>query len=258
MLIAITASSCQKVVNIDLNAASPDIIIEGSISDQHLSCNVKLSTTVNYDEPNIFPAVAGAIVTISDDVGNKATLAESASGKYSAALFTGIPGRTYTLKVQTGGKVYTAISKMPEPVLIDSIYQGYFALGSYGGGGIVKYVVIEYQDQANIDNYYRFVEKINKTEMNSIFLDNDLLRDGNRITQTLVRTDPSVQTGDSVRIFLQTIDKNVFHYLGQLREIIAGFGGPNSAPGNPVSNFDNGALGYFSAFAVRSKSIIIK
>jgi hypothetical protein len=258
LVIVLIASSCQKVVNIDLNEASPGIIIEGSISDQTYSCSVRLSTTVNYDEPNTFPAVSGAVVTINDDIGNIATLVETVSGKYTAASFAGVPGRTYTLKVQSGGKVYSAISKMPKPVLIDSIYQGYFMLGSFSGGGMIKYVVVRYLDPAGIDNYYRFIEKINISEMNSIFLDNDLIRDGEEITQTIVRTEPSVQTGDSVRIFLQTIDKNVFNYLSQLRDITGGFSGPNAAPGNPVSNFDNGALGYFSAFAVRSRSIRIQ
>jgi hypothetical protein len=67
-----------------------------------------------------------------------------------------------------------------------------------------------------------------------------------------------LETGDSVTILIQTIDKNVFTFFSQLSQISNDFGGQPASPANPASNFDNGALGYFSAYAVRSKTIIIK
>jgi hypothetical protein len=257
LLILFSTLSCTKVVNINLNNSAPKIIIEGSISDQPSSCSVKLSMTVNYDEPNVFPAVTGSLVTISDNLGNTAKLNETSRGFYSAPSFKGVPGRTYTLSVVANGKTYTAVSKMPDPIMIDTIYQDSFNRGNYGGGGILKFVVIQYKDPRGIDNYYRFVEKINKTETNAIYLDNDMLRDGNIIAQNIIRSDPSLKTGDSVRIFLMTIDKNVFNYFAQLNQITNNYG-PTATPANPISNFSNGALGYFSAYSVRSMSIVIK
>jgi hypothetical protein len=257
LLLLITGISCEKVVNINLNKSAPRIIIEGSISDQPSSCRVKLSMTVNYDETNVFPPVTGSTVTISDDSGNKATLNETSSGNYTAPSFKGVPGTTYTLTVTAGGKTYSAISKMPYPVGIDTIYQEKLFRGNYGGGGIIKFVVIQYRDQRGIENYYRLVEKINKRESGSIYLDNDLLRDGNLITQNIIHMDPDLSTGDSVIIFLQSIDKNVFNYFAQLDQITSGYG-QTATPANPISNFTSGALGYFSAFSVRSRSIVIK
>ena len=257
LLILFSTLSCTKVVNINLNSSAPKIIIESSISDQPSSCSVKLSMTVNYDEPNVFPAVTGSLVTISDESGNKAKLNETSRGFYSATSFKGVPGRTYTVSVTAGGKTYTAISKMPDPVKIDTIYQESFNRGNYGGGGILKFVVIKYKDPEGNENFYRFIEKINKNETNAIYLDSDKLRDGNIITQNIIRTEPSLQTGDSVRIFLLTIDKNIFNYFVQLSQITNNYG-PAATPANPISNFSNGALGYFSAFSVRSLSIVIK
>lgn len=251
--------SCTKVVNINLNDSAPKIIIEGSISDQPSSCFVKISKTVNFDQLNIFPAVTGSLVIITDDIGNKATLTETTEGIYTAPSFQGVEGRTYTISITAEGKTYIANSTMPEKVVIDSIGQDSFFMGNFGGGGIIKFVRIQFKDPEGKNNYYRFVEKINGTISNTIIIDNDLLRDGNTIAQEIVHRDPRLQTGDSVMIFLQTIDKGVFDYFTQLNQITGeGYGGQSASPANPTSNFNNGALGYFSAYAVRSKAIDIQ
>ena len=252
-----SAVSCTKVVNINLNSSAPRLIIEGSISDQPASCSVMLSKSINFDEPNTFPLVRGASVLVSDDIGNKVTLFENNSGSYSAPAFKGVPGRTYTLTVGTEGKTYTAVSTMPDPVVIDTIMQDSFTMG-FGRGTKVKFVRIQYDDPKGIENNYRFVEEINGKFSSIIYADNDILRDGNKVTQDIIHIDPSLQTGDTVIIYLYTIDKPVFNYFEQLQQITQGYGGQAASPANPVSNITNGALGYFSANAIRSKSIIIK
>src|ERR1700722_4665701 len=50
-------ASCQKVINIDLNSASPAMIIVGNVNDQPGPYTVTLSQTVNFSQPNTFPAV---------------------------------------------------------------------------------------------------------------------------------------------------------------------------------------------------------
>ena len=250
--------SCTKVVNINLNSSSPRLIIESSVSDQFNSCRVRLSLSVNYNEPNVFPPVTGATVILTDDLGNTISLNETTGGIYVSPAFKGEPGRTYTLTVTASGKTYIATSRMPAAVPIDTIYQDKLIRGAFRGGETIKFVVVRYLDPYGNGNYYRFVEKINMETQNSIYLDDDLLRDGSMITQNIVRADTSLKIGDSVRIYLQTIDKNVYNYFAQLRDVTSSFGGQTATPANPVSNFTGGALGYFSAYAVRSKSIVIK
>jgi hypothetical protein len=148
---------------------------------------------------------------------------------------------------------------MPDVVAIDSLTQESFNMGNFGGGGIIKYVKIQYKDPEGKNNFYRFTEIINGIVSNAIRIDNDLLRDGNTLTQEIVQIRPGIKTGDTVIVFLQTIDKAVFDYFTQLNQISGeGYGGQSASPANPTSNFNNGALGYFSAYSVRSKSIIIK
>jgi hypothetical protein len=216
MMILLIMFSCTKVVDFNLNSSAPRLIIESSISDQPSSAYVKLSMSVNYNEPNIFPAVNGASVILSDDTGNRFTMTESLSGVYTLPSFRGTPGKTYTITVTASGKTYKATSKMPDPVSIDSIFQSKLFFGPYRGGGELKYVTVNYRDPAGKENYYRFVEKINKVVQTAIYLDDDLLTDGNPISQNIIRADTSLATGDSVRIFLQTIDKNVYNYFFSL------------------------------------------
>lgn len=255
--------SCRKVININLNDSAPKIIIEGSIADQPSSCFIRLSKSVNYNTPNTFPPVTGAVVTLTDNLGNTTSLTGSPDGYYyTVSSFRGFPGRTYTISVTSEGKTYTATSVMPAPVTIDTISQSVFFMGSRNGKIIT--VRIEYNDQAGVNNYYRFIEIKNGKVSDAIRVDDDLLRDGNTITQEIFQRDTegtsytAYKPGDTVTILLQTIDKGVYEYLNQLNHITSGYGGQSASPANPTSNFNNGALGYFSAYAVRSKSIVIK
>jgi hypothetical protein len=62
-------------------------------------------------------------------------------------------------------------------------------------------------------------------------------------------------SGDSIVVALQTIDQGVFDYLRTLGQ--ADNNMASATPANPTSNISNGALGYFSAYAVTSKGIVI-
>ena len=100
---------CQKVINIDLNSASPAIVIVGNINDQPGPYSVTLSQTVNFSQPNTFPAVSGAFISIADNAGNVDTLFESSTpGTYYTKKIMGVAGRTYFLTVITNGQTYTS------------------------------------------------------------------------------------------------------------------------------------------------------
>jgi hypothetical protein len=256
--IGLTQLSCTKVVDINLNDAAPKIIIEGGLSDIPASCSVKVSKTVNFDQPNDFPPVTGAVVTITEDFGDKTALTEISAGLYKADLYRGISGKTYTVSVTAEGKTYTASSKMAYPTAIDTIIPERVSWERFGKTETLNYVIIKYQDPKFQDNYYRFIEKINSTISTDIMIDNDILRDGNVINQQIYSENPLVQEGDTITIYLQTIEKDIYNYFEQLRQVTSqDRGGQPAAPANPTSNFNNGALGYFSAHAVRSKKIIM-
>lgn len=250
-------SSCEKVIDIDLNTQDPQIVIEGNITDQPGPYTVTLTQTVNFVESNNFPGVSGALVTISDNSGNSETLTESFSGVYSTSEMQGTIGRNYTIKVTTNGKEYTATSNMPAPVSIDTLT----VVTENTPKGNDKTIYVNFTDPAGIANYYRFIKIINGITQITIFVEDDLLQDGNTINHPLLvrgQDETSIKTGDTVTVILQSIDKKVYDYFRTLLQLSGGgVINQSSSPANPLTNFINGALGYFNANAITSKTIII-
>lgn len=257
LLVVLVFSSCEKVVNIDLNSKDPQIVIEGNITDQIGPYTVKITRTANFDELNYFPPVSNALVIISDNLGNSETLTETSAGIYSTSTIQGTIGRTYTLKVTANGKEYTAASKMPSFIKIDTLT----IVTEETPRGSNKTIYVNFIDPTGIDNYYRFIKKINGVTQKSIYIEDDLLKDGESINQPLLsrgQDETKIRTGDDVTIILQSIDKDIYNYFRTLLQLSSGgLINQSASPANPLSNFNNGALGYFNACAVTTKTIIV-
>ena len=241
-------SACKKVIKLDLNTASPQLVIEGNIYDHSGPYTVKIFQTVNFDESNAYPAVTGANVILSDNAGNSEQLSEIYPGSYITSKINGVPGHTYTLDVNIGGKSYSAISTMPFPVDIESIY---FQKSLFGNN---KYPGINFIDPANISNYYRLIYLINGIKQEDINVTDDRISAGQTISYTIrpIDTDNKLKTGDVVTIWLEAVDQGVYEYFRTAgRE-----GGQSASPANPTSNISNGALGYFNACSVSALSVV--
>lgn len=261
-LAASILSSCQKVINIDLNSVAPEIIIEGNVSNQVGSCTVDLSKTVNFSDSNVFPPVTGASVTINDNAGNSEILAEVSSGVYKTSTLQGTVGRAYTIIVTANGKNYQAVSTMAAPVAIDTIIiktsTGFGGGGMGGGNNVNKSLTLRFTDPVGTANYYRLVEIVNGVLVNTISITSDNLRDGEVIEENLREgSDIKLQIGDIVTVQLQSIDKNVYEYFRTFNQSSGG-GFTSASPANPTSNISNGALGYFSAYSVTSKTVVVQ
>src|ERR1700722_927346 len=75
--------SCKKVIQIDLNSAAPQIVIEGNITDTTGPYLVTISKTVNFSASNSFPPVQGATVQITDSMTAQTyAMTESTPGSY--------------------------------------------------------------------------------------------------------------------------------------------------------------------------------
>lgn len=245
---SLLAFGCQKVINIDLNSASPAIVIIGNINDQPGPYTVTLSQTANFSDPNTFPSISGAFVTIADNAGDKDTLAEVSPGKYHTKKIQGVIGRTYYLSVTANGQTYTSSSTMPQLVPFDTIRIVRFDL--FKDTNI--YARVGFQDPAAGNNYYRFIETRNDTLSPAIFVVDDQYSSGLYISYPL-RSDTALAYGDSVKVEMQCIDKGTYQYLQTFYE--ASGSATNVTPSNPISTISNNALGYFSAHTSRYRSI---
>jgi hypothetical protein len=262
VVLTIALSSCEKIVSIDLNKANPHMVIEGIVTDQQTPDSVVLTKSGNYFESSLyFPPVPNALVTISDGLGTLDTLKEERPGTYRSFALRGMPGRTYTLNVVADGNVYSAVSSMPEKVLIDSLYATPFRAFD-GDVGYNLYVM--FRDPPTPGNYYRVNLGISRPlPPDSITgqryrLFNDKLANGNEITLRM-RTGRSVVTGDTLTVELLSIDRASYDYFNTLNDILTSDRAPTSlAPTNPNTNLTNGSLGYFAAYTIDSKKIVLQ
>lgn len=270
LLLTFTLSSCQKVISVDLNQTNQQVVIEGLVNDQGGTDSVVINMTGDYFTPSLyFQPITNATAVISDDIGNSDTLKEAASGIYYSPNPHGVPGRTYSLKVVANGKEYDAISTMPQKVAIDSFYAVY-STGFFGESGYDFYV--KFKDPPQQGNYYRIIPHVNSIPQDSIrggrggiFITDDELTNGNEITfrfgirKGRNENNATIGPGDTVKVDLLSIDKATYNYLHTLRNIIAADQSPTSlSPANPNTNLTNGSLGYFSAYAMDSRTIILK
>lgn len=246
---ALFASSCQQVIEIELNDQDAAIVIEGNISDQPGPYTVMISKTVNFSDPNVFPGVSGAFVVIYDNVGNIDTLTETTAGNYVTSSIQGVPGRTYTLAVTSEGKTYTAHSTMPQAISLDSLV----LVESGGFGGSPFYIIPEWQDPLGTGNYYRNVEYVNGERVGA-FLYDDAFSDGLVNGQPLLNFTTVLEPGDTVRVEFSCIDAASYLYFFSMEQTA---NNNTAAPANPESNFDNDALGYFNAHTYSVKSVVI-
>jgi hypothetical protein len=246
LLIHLSLGGCKKVIQVNLNDAAPQLIITGEVTNNLGPYSVSLSQTVNFSADNVFPAVSGAQVLITDSQAMLTdTLTETTSGLYVTKTLKGKPGDAYRLTVTASGKVYTALSIMPQPVPLDSVT----LIENSGFNDKVYNPVVNFQDPPGIPNYYQFSEIVNGRVINNIFIFDDRLSDGKYIRQPLFNDSAYIQLGNILDIGLYCIDKNVYNYFNTLQNA-TGNGFQSVAPSNPTTNISNGALGYFSAHTV--------
>jgi hypothetical protein len=253
-IIAVSFASCQRVIDVDIPNSAQLLVIEGNLTDRTEQQVVTISRSVAYNNTNVYPAVSGAKVTITDAAGHIYPLQETTkAGTYAISSLKGKYSLQYMLNVKVGDQLYTASSIMPSPVNLDSLTLSAQAFGNT----TVRTVSVNYHDPINVPNQYKYVMYVNGVQVKQIFAENDNLSDGRAIASMLYQREVDLKSGDRVDVDMQCIDTNMFNYW----ENLSGQGGntpANSAtPANPPTNFSNNALGYFSAHTIQRKTIFI-
>lgn len=270
-------SNALQPIEIDLANIGPEIIIEGIITNQIGPYTVtvhKKGDYLKYDDD--FPPVKDANITISDNMGNSENLMEIDDGVYRTAVFQGHPERTYTLKVITDGKEYSAISYMPESISLDSLR---FIRRSYYTS---EYSMLFYfTDKKGIEDNYRFKVYRNGYLVNRYYhLYNDELTDGEQIKVDYYE-DMVLNYYDYMTVEIWSFDRSVYDFYNSMRNIIdiaeinedeevgPDIGSDEDedvvAPAllpvtlyNPTTNLTNNAIGYFSAINIRTFNYRVK
>jgi Domain of unknown function (DUF4249) len=246
-------SACTKVIEVDIDQAPARVVIEGEITNGAGPHIVHLSKSVGISDANTFPEVQGAFVRIADDEGNADTLLETRPGYYASNSLTGRPTHAYTLTVTVGDQTYTATSTMPAPIVMDSVFNlnvSFFGSQRYP-------VIVMLQDPGSQKNQYRFVTTVNGNRQPGSISQNDDFFDGQSTQIFLQGVGAEVVIGDTIMLQMQCIDPSVYEYFSSFGSSGGGPGG-SSAPANPYTNLSGGAMGYFNACAIDTRTIVIQ
>lgn len=139
-------ATCIREIDYSVENADQDtLVVDGAFTDGPGPHILRLTRPGDIDK-RIFVPVSGAVVTLSDDLGNQFNYDEIVQGPDVASFYRlmdvqGIPGRTYHIEIRLpGGDIYhSRPEKMPQRVSIDSaeVRAGYFTSVN-ANGNVVK------------------------------------------------------------------------------------------------------------------------
>ena len=260
---AIVVTSCEKVIDVDLNTMAPKLVIDASIKWQKGTLGnqqtIKLSTTTSYYSSQI-PTVSGATVFITDPTNNVFNFVETAgTGNYNCSNFAPVLNGNYVLTVVSNGETYTATETLKPVPPIDSIAQ----LDDTGFSGKDTEIKTFYTDNGTTNDYYLFKFKPSFTAIPIYFLQDDRNFQGNQIFG-LYRSE-DLKSGQNFEVTLSGISKQYYNYMRILVSIAGNSSGsPFQSPsatvrGNIINTTTeaNYPLGYFSLSEQSNKNYII-
>lgn len=260
-------TSCTEDITLELSSTASHLVVDGHLCDMVTPYNyVRLTMSTDYFSNQHSPAVSGAHVVVNDGEEDIILREDDARKGYYLPPdnFSGKHGRTYSLSI-TGvdcdhdgqEESYTATSPMPPTYAIDSVKCSYhqfiehYLLGIYAAEDTTVsnfYMFgMAYNDSLVTDSYTKFGRSDDKMFDNSycwgatvMYFDDDNIKGG-------------IKEEDKVTLYALSVNEDFFDYVDELNDIVSG-GSPmfSSTPANAKGNISNGALGFFTVFAVKA------
>lgn len=247
---------CQEEIDIKLKSSDYKTVIEAKYSSLAQGIIVTITKNATYFGNDSLKAITGATIklTIGD---TSISLQPIGNGLYASQISPKYLNKTYTLNVQADGQNYQAVSTMPAKVKIDSISveqsTGIMARASgMSKDSTYNYTVNVYMKDPSGPNYYKIIlykngERITEDpESSEQIFDDALLKSNTTIKMPLI---VKLKGNEIITAELMSIDKASYDYYVSLLTTIMAAGGSFSVPENPITNFNNDALGYFSAYS---------
>ena len=251
-------SSCEEVIEIDLNSTDPVLVAEGYM-ELNSPCRIRLSYTTDYfhQESPLFEEDAEVI--ISDGRGSSETLRYLGEGIYRGETVFGTVFSQYTLSIIIGDQVNTGVSSlMPVPVF-DSIRIENFPFGDTPPGeDFPGLLTISFRNNPEREDYLMLRVTMNGEPMDESFsLASDEYTSSSEALEYTTVIFPSDE-GDTISMEVYGIDADTYRYYSQLNEAIGGGMAMSSTPYNPASNLGEDILGYFMARSMFYTTLVLK
>lgn len=254
-------TSCQDVIDVDLNTAEPRLVIDAAIlwekETDGANQTIKLSTTTDYFAEEI-PPVLDATVFVTNSQGQQFDfIEEPGTGNYVCNNFVPELNETYELTVITDNETYTATEQLipvPEITRVEQENNGGFT------GDSIE-VHFFFFDNGDEDNYYLSKFEVDFLLFPEYYAISDQFTQGNEMFE--VFTDEDLAPGDELHMSLSGISEPFYNYMTLILESTSG--NPfNIPPGNIRGNIvnetdeDNYALGYFRLSEVSARDYIVE
>jgi hypothetical protein len=252
-------TSCEDVVEVDLNTSEPRLVIEASINlteNGAPNATVKLTTTAPFFD-NQVPFVDDASVVIIDNNGTVYPFNYVADGIYNSSLIPEF-GINYTLKIIYKDETYTATEELHAVSPLEFVEQRND--GGFSGDEIELKAF--FTDPLGIENYYFFEGLSNRgNTIDTLF---DEFFDGNTIFGFYLAED--LATGDEVVFNLYGVNEQFYNFMFVLLQQSSDQSGgpfetqPATVRGNIINETtsENFPLGYFRVSEVSSLTHIVE
>ncbi len=275
--------SCEKNIDLDINQVEPVLVVDGKIeSDQPpfiiLTNSLSYFKTLGADViGNAF--VRNAEVFVSNGIQTHKLKEYSlqlipgfTSYFYSndpanpATAFTGRLNTSYSLTIRSAGKEYTSTTTIPGlNATLDSVW---VKPAPQNPDSLNRILFLRITDPPGKGNYVRYFTKKNGGEFlpgeNSVF--DDQIIDGTTFDVQLApginRNNPPksdsnfFRRGDTITLKFCDIDRNTFNFWNTWEFSYQSIGNPFAQPNVVIGNISNGALGAFSGYAPRFRTIV--
>lgn len=251
-------TACEEVIPIDLNEENPFVVIEADLQQGTNHFDVYIKQTKSYFQRGIQPPVNNATVEMTNASGEIQKAVAIEPGMYRFENYEAVTGEAYELNVEVNDVQYTAETTVPSIPVLDSLTVEFEEASLFQEEGYN--VILNFVDPGNEPNFYRILYALNDTFQNKpddLILVDDQLLNGNPINIPIFVN--TFQSGDTVDVDLRNIDQATYNFYTTLSEIIIDMGGGNSAaPGNPISNIQGGAIGYFGSFSSAKARVVVE
>ena len=243
----ILLGSCQEVIEIDLNSASPALVGEGYM-ERDSTCYLELHYTRDYFQLEAAQPEGGARVSISDGAGNSEQLIHEGSGIYRGENLRGMEEGEYSLEIEVDGQSYQGSSLLMEKPLIYKLGLEDFPFGNPQAiEDFPKMMNISFGKVSEQAIYLMLKLKLNGESLDEPFaLATDEYSPSEDTLRYTTMVYPPPVEGDTLELEVYAIDKEAFYYYYQVSENIMR-GAMSSTPYNPPSNLGDDILGYFMA-----------
>lgn len=257
--------SCEEVVDLDIDQSTPQIVIEGLLTNKDTTHYVKVSKSIQFYETGLLP-VENAKVTVKSDAQTYTYTYnpegyDSLQGYYFSdmAFAANIDG-VYTLSVDVDGVEYEATDTLRYVTEIDSLEVVLAPNPSKNDveEGRIYQVILFAEEPQETDDFYQFQFFRNDTLITStnniyVFSDDAL---GDRLDG--LPSPVLFKEGEKASVEIYSLTKEQYLFYADLVNILNSDGGMFSPPpANPRNTFSNNALGLWQVSAVREGTIQI-